>query len=317
MKSSLNISTERLKELGEQNIVKSSALIAFDWIVILSLAFITNKYFSIPLYILTIMLIANRQHGLLILMHDASHFRFSRNRKVNDIMAELFTAWPLFIRMVAYREKHLAHHKHSNTVLDPDFRAERYPRYRGVVVKMLIRDALALNTLQQLAEIKRLQVETSREYKLARAAFYVLMISAIAYLGIGKEYFMYWIVPAFTWLKVCLRLRSVADHTGLQHREGPFDTRTVVPNLFDKLFLAPHSSSYHFGHHAYAAVPCYNLKKLHEIVMQADDEKQVHVTNGFLNFIREFPVDEKDVETLKRNRHISFTQNMPIATQGS
>jgi fatty acid desaturase len=123
--------------------------------------------------------------------------------------------------------------------------------------------------------------------------------------------FMYWIVPAFTWLKVCLRLRSIADHTGVQHREAPFDTRTIVPNLFDRIFLAPHHSSYHFGHHTYAAVPCYNLKNLHQLIMTADTDKQVHITEGFWGLLQEFPQDTAKMKLIEKTMGVSFTRNMP------
>lgn len=302
---------ERVKELNEINILKSSTLIAFDWLAILVIIAVTEKFFSIPLYILAVMLIANRQHGLLILMHDASHFRFSKNRKVNDVIGELFTAWPLFIKMLAYRDKHLAHHKYSNTTQDPDFRPERYPRFRGVVIKMLIKDALALNTLEQFKEIKRFQIKTSRSYNILRVFFYLAVLIGVISLGAVNQYLMYWIVPAFTWLKVCLRLRSIADHTGLQANEVPFDTRTVVPNLFDRLFLAPHSSSYHFGHHKYAAVPCYNLKKLHNEMMNSNLAGKFHVTQGFINLLFEFPRNEEEIKQVEMEKGVSFTKNMP------
>lgn len=304
---------QQVKLLSEQNLLKSLSHVLFDWAVIAAIIFVVESAFSIPLYILAVMLIANRQHGLLILMHDASHFRFSRNRKLNDMVAELFTAWPLFIRMLAYRERHLAHHKHTNTALDPDFRSERYPQKRGQILKMLIRDALALNTLEQFREIKRLSVQTSVSYKRFRLLFYVVLFSGITLLGVWPEFLMYWIVPAFTWLKVCLRLRSVADHTGLQAKPAPFDTRTVVPNLFDRLFLAPHSSSYHFGHHNYAAVPCYNLKKLHALLMKSDMGPQIHVTNGFIGLLKEFPRNAAEIPLTEKTYGLSFTKNLPIS----
>lgn len=307
------LSPEALKEISKQNVFKSLGQIAFDWLVILSVIALTQSYFHWALYIVAVMVIANRQHGLLILMHDSSHFRYSRNKALNDFLGELLTAWPLFIRMRAYRERHLAHHQHSNTLQDPDFRPERYPRFRGAIIKMLVKDALALNTLEQFKEITRLKVHTSGLYKTLRALFYVTAIATITYFNAWTVVFMYWIVPAFTWLKVCLRMRSIADHTGLQHNEAPYDTRTIVPTLFDRIFFAPHSSSYHFGHHMYAAVPCYNLKKLHALIMHADVDRRVHVTPGFFALLQEFPRHEAELHEIEKTKKVSLTQNMPVA----
>jgi fatty acid desaturase len=306
-----DIDQKKIMELSEQNLAKSILHISFDWISIALIIYLAQVYFNPITYIIAVMLIGNRQHGLLILMHDSSHYRFSTKRKLNDTLGDLLTAWPLFIQMKAYREKHLAHHRNSNTDKDPDFTMERYPRFRGEIVKMLIKDLFALNTVAQFREIKKFQVPSSLGYKIGRLAFYLISISLIIYLGAFKGFLLFWIVPAFTWLKVCLRLRSIADHSGLQHNEGPFDTRSIIPNLFDKLFLAPHFSSYHFGHHTFGAVPCYNLKKLHVEIMKSKDAHLVHITHGFMELLNEFPTDESTLAAVEKAKNVSLTINMP------
>jgi fatty acid desaturase len=311
--SKFKINSQVVLELSEQNISKSLFHILFDWVAIALIIYFTQLYLNPVTYILAVMLIGNRQHGLLILMHDSSHFRFSSNRKVNDIVGDVFTAWPLFIQMRAYREKHLAHHRYSNSEGDPDFVLARYPKFRGEVIKMLVMDLFALNTMAQFKQINGFQLKSSLAYKICRFAFYATALSSIVYFGGLKLFLMFWIVPAFTWLKVCLRLRSISDHTGLQHKEGPYDTRTIIPNLFDRLFLAPHLSSYHFGHHTFAAVPCYNLKKLHNEIMKSEDAHKIHITNGYFELFSEFPVNEADVERVEKEKNISFTLNMPKA----
>lgn len=312
MENKFLIDPEILKRLSKQDYLKSISMIAFDWIAVAAIIAVAQTYFNPLIYIIAVMLIGNRQHGLLILMHDSSHLRFSRNKTLNDWTGELLTAWPLFIRMKAYREKHLAHHKYSNTSEDPDFRIERYPTTRKEIFISLLKDAFALNTLGQLEEIKRLRTETTTGYKIARALFYLVLITAITLLGAWKIYLMYWIVPAFTWLKVCLRVRAYADHTGVQNREVPFDTRTVIPNLFDRLFLAPHGCSYHLGHHIYAAVPCHGLKELHlELIKNPEVASKAHFTDGFFEFFNEFPRDKKDIKNVQDEKGINLTDNMP------
>jgi fatty acid desaturase len=301
-----------VKKYSHPEYLHSLSMIAFDWIAIFTVIAICQYFFNPFTYIVAVMLIANRQHGLLILMHDSSHFRFSTNRKLNDITGELLTAWPLFIRMKAYREKHMQHHQFANTDKDPDFRKDRYLKTRKEVLIALLRDGLALNTLGQLEEIKRLKTNTSRNYKLARLGFYLSLAITLTAFGLWKLYLLYWIVPAFTWLKVCLRLRAIADHTGVQNREQPFDTRTVVPSWFDRLFLAPHGCSYHIIHHGYAAVPCHRLKKLHGIMMQHPEVPgKAHITYGFHNLILEFPKDISSTEQQEKRLGLSFSANYP------
>ena len=307
------IEQKKVLKLSEQNFGKSMMHVSFDWISIALIIYFAQMYFNPITYILAVMLIANRQHGLLIQMHDCSHFRFSPNRRLNDITGDLLTAWPLFIQMKAYREKHLSHHRHSNTDKDPDFTIARYPKFRGDILVMLLKDLFALNTFAHFKQIKQLQVKTSLTQKIIRALYYVVALSLIVHFGAFKGFLLFWVVPTFTWLKVCLRFRSISDHTGLQHNEGPFDTRTVIPNLFDRLFLAPHYSSYHFGHHTFGAVPCYNLKKLHIEIMKSKDAHLVHITNGFWELLNEFPTDEANISIVEKAKNVSLTINMPKA----
>lgn len=309
--SQIDINPKIVQKLSEQNLSKSLYLIAFDWISIAIIIYFTKLYFNPLTYLLAVMLIANRQHGLLILMHDCSHNRFTNNNKLNDLLGDFFTAWPLFIQMKAYREKHNAHHRYSNTSNDPDFILSRYPKFRFEIYKMLIMDFLALNTFAQFKQIGEFQIQTTIIEKTLRAMFYITALALIIYLGVYKSFLLFWIVPAFTWLKVCLRLRSISDHSGLQHLEGPFDTRTVVPNIFDLLFIAPHDSSYHFSHHAFGAVPCYNLKKMHKEIMNSKDADRVHVTNGYFNLFSEFPMNENQIADVEKKMNVSFSINMP------
>ena len=85
----------------------------------------------------------------------------------------------------------------------------------------------------------------------------------------ASVYFGLWLLPVLTtcgvfyggWLRF---LCNNTQHTGLQDDVPDFRlcTRTVVLSPFVR-FLYWHMN-YHIEHHMYAAVPCYNLGKLHE-----------------------------------------------------
>jgi fatty acid desaturase len=79
----------------------------------------------------------------------------------------------------------------------------------------------------------------------------------------------------------------------VQGNQHPFDTRSVVPNWFDRLFIAPRNSSYHLGHHLYTGVPWFNLKRLHRELMKVDEIRaRARVTHGFWRLLWEFPWSE-------------------------
>ena len=42
--------------------------------------------------------------------------------------------------------------------------------------------------------------------------------------------------------------------------------RTTLANPIESFLIAPYWVNYHCEHHMYAAVPCYNLGKLHKLI---------------------------------------------------
>ena len=52
---------------------------------------------------LAVMVIGSRQHALLILGHDASHYRYLPTRWQNDLFANLFLMWPTFASVEGFR----------------------------------------------------------------------------------------------------------------------------------------------------------------------------------------------------------------------
>ena len=72
-------------------------------------------YFWHPaLYVLAVMVIGSRQHALLILGHDASHYRYLPTRWQNDLFANLFLMWPTFASVEGFRKFHGTHHQYTN-----------------------------------------------------------------------------------------------------------------------------------------------------------------------------------------------------------
>jgi len=74
-------------------------------------------WWNVPVTILSIILIGAGQHQLSGLSHEGVHHILFRNRKLNDIVSDLFTMFPLFSSTHHYRLQHLAHHQFVN---DPD-----------------------------------------------------------------------------------------------------------------------------------------------------------------------------------------------------
>lgn len=81
----------------------------------------TGSWWLLLAYPIALVVIGARQHALLILMHDATHYLAASKRGLNEWLGELLTAAPMFVSMQNYRVNHLAHHQQLNTDADPDW----------------------------------------------------------------------------------------------------------------------------------------------------------------------------------------------------
>jgi fatty acid desaturase len=72
---------------------------------------------SVPVFVLAIVLVGAGQHQLSGLSHEGAHHILFRNRHLNELVSDWFCLFPLFSSTHHYRLQHLAHHQFVN---DPD-----------------------------------------------------------------------------------------------------------------------------------------------------------------------------------------------------
>lgn len=121
MASPLYLDAHILKKLQKLESWRTASAIAFDWLVIAVCIYICEYSGSWLVYAVGLVIIAGRMHALASLIHEFAHFRFVANKKVNDRVGDLVTAWPLLVTVASYRQNHLQHHQNTNTLKDPDF----------------------------------------------------------------------------------------------------------------------------------------------------------------------------------------------------
>lgn len=246
------------------------------------------------------LVIASRQHALLILMHDTAHTLAFRRSAINDAVGELLCAGPLFISMFAYRRDHLAHHKWTNEDQDPDWRFkledpnERpywlFPRKDRTPLYWLKLWAHAIvfqfkilgGNLKGGKNRAGLAPQANRLVQI-RLASYVALAVLLTLFGLWADYLLFWVAPAFLVLPFLLRLRSIAEHFGLAYDNELNETRTVVfRSPVEEFLLAPHNVACHLDHHLYSAVPFYRLRELHALLRGDEAYKaRAHVNDGY------------------------------------
>ena len=267
----------------------------FDWIIIFLTIIICIQYPNPILYFLSVLIIGARMHGLAILNHDATHFRFLKNRKWNDLLTNYFIMYPIFTSIEKYRANHLRHHQNLNTEDDPDWIAKltkrefEFPKTKKEFLRTVGSYLLLYQgALDAYWFLKRFNTVSDKkkmgwQEKFAIRSFYILLFAGLTIFGLWKYYLLFWVVPYFSTFFMFQYIRSVAEHFGeLAYDDILTSSRTVLPNLLETFFISPHNVGYHLEHHLYPGVPFYHLPQLHKLLMEQDAYKnKAHITVGY------------------------------------
>jgi len=257
----------------------TAALQAKDWETAIPYALGCALVFALSFFVM-----GAKQHALLVIMHDACHGRLLRNRRLNNLVGNLFCAFPAGFVAANYRLAHLAHHAATNTPFDPSWayliRNEefKFPKPRREFWKLICKDVSGLNMPSWWPSLrvwtgwpyifqdkaKYMAPAERAEFAIFWAA--VLLINAV--FGTWLYFIFLWILPMFTLTLALYRLRTIPEHdldrqgTELEH------TRHVYGSWLECFALAPLNVNYHIAHHLFPSVPLYNLPKMHATLME-------------------------------------------------
>lgn len=293
------ISPADLAILRERVEWKGLALIAHAWAVIFG-AIALVAYLPNPLtFLLAVMVIGSRQLGLFILMHDGAHGCFSRCDTRNMALSQWLCAYPVFADTIAYRRYHLAHHAHTQQADDPDLvLSAAFPITRASYRRKFIRDITGQTGFQQ-RKAQFLNALGDPAWPLTRRARHfwerlgpqcvanAVLFAALALAGVWWAYPLLWLLPLLTWMMVITRIRNIAEHAAVPDPNDPLrNTRTTRAGLLERAFIAPYYVNYHLEHHLLFYVPCYNLPRLHALLMHGPLAPRMEVQPGYASVLR-------------------------------
>lgn len=281
---------------GTKPLVHAAALL-WNWVLIIATIWLAVNVFNFWFYPLAVIIIGARMHALAILMHDASHYRFLKSRKWNDLLTNLLVMYPIFSSLDKYRDNHLRHHTHLNTDHDPDWvaklgkRAFTFPQSRSQFLGMvasyffLYQGAMDVRWFLQRFKHSGTSIKTNADSLPLRIVYYTLLLGSVTWFGLWPVYLLYWIVPYLSTFFMFQYIRSVAEHFGeLAYEDSLSSSRTTKATLLERFFIAPHNVGLHLEHHLYPAVPYYNLPALHDMLMeQPEFKKGAHITQGYMS----------------------------------
>ena len=258
-----------------------------------------NPLLLILALIVAVPLIGSRQLGLAILMHEGAHGGLARSERLNLWLSQWFCAYPVFTETMAYRRYHFTHHAHTQTRQDPDLSLSApFPITRESLKRKMLRDLSGQTGFKQRrAQIMGALGESSwplgrraRRFwdKLGRQTLVNLaLVALLAAVGRWWLYPLCWILPLVTWQQMVTRIRNIAEHAVLPVEGDPLrQARTTLANPLEGLLFAPYWVNYHAEHHILFYVPCYNLPRLHRILMSSEAGPRMAVEVGYAAVLR-------------------------------
>lgn len=241
---------------------------------------------------LSIIIIAGRQLGLSILMHEASHRALFKTPWLNDQLADWLCGRPIFVEVGKYRKHHMIHHRETGTLNDIDYSlVSDFPTTRLSLLRKFSRDILGITGLKALFglslmnagfykwtvanNIQRLPNNGQHLghyiYNFLKNAWPTILVNAGLFLmtyGLGHaELFLAWVIAYLSPYQLFIRIRSIAEHAMTQQTPNMLkNTRSTKAGWIARALVAPFNVNYHIEHHAMPTVSFWLLPKLHHLL---------------------------------------------------
>jgi fatty acid desaturase len=266
--------------------------VAHCWIVIFAMMALFALWPNPLTFIAAVIVIGTRQLGLGILNHDAAHGVLTQTKWLNEWAGQWLCAYPGLGNMIAYRHYHLEHHRKTQQPDDPDLvLSAPFPITPSSYRRKFIRDITGQTGFKlKSAQIKRAFAGSTLAERLAtfskrlgpQALVQLILLAGLTAVGKPHYYLLFWVLPDLTWQQVVTRIRNIAEHAVVPDNDDVFrNARTTYANIFERAFIAPYWVNYHVDHHLMFYVPCYNLPKLHRMLLAKGLGDRMEIQPGY------------------------------------
>lgn len=282
-------------KMGVKNLCKLSSwkqlsLIAWDWALI---AGILCGFFVSPSIVVDmclLVLLASRQHALLVWVHEGAHKSISKNVKFNDFVSNFFCAYPILFHTESYRAHHMVHHSKLNSSDDPDwvrkipFKEWQFPMSRMNLIKLMGKEAFLGGKEWFLLIFRIMGFGTPKKNKklIFEISMFWLCLGTVV-VALKPILLLYWFTSLYFLFPVIQRVRSISEHFGLDYGHELKHSRNTLAPFWEEFLFSPHNVNYHLTHHLFPTIPQYNLKQAHGFLMEDPEYKtNAHLNESFL-----------------------------------
>jgi fatty acid desaturase len=205
----------------------------------------------------------------------------------------------VFADTISYRHYHLVHHRRTQQADDPDLPlSAKFPITRASFRRKFIRDITGQTGLKQ----RRSQIKNAlgkpgsgfaARFAVLRQRMGGMVIANLLLLAIltafGKPHYypMFWLLPLLTWQQAVTRIRNIAEHAMVPDNDDVMrNARTTYASWWERALFAPYWVNYHVDHHLLFYVPCYNLPKLHAILLAKGLGPKMEIRSNYAEILK-------------------------------
>ena len=303
IKPSEILDQDQIQWLREKSDIRGISLLLHAWAVVFLTVFLFSLYPNILTFFIAVLIIAGRQLGLAILMHEGAHGLIVNKTKSNDRLSQWICAFPVWLDTYGYRHYHLAHHRNTQLEDDPDLSLSKpFPVSKLSFLRKALRDIFGVTGIVQRYELifkTLLQTDIDKNDGKRISGFkstntlYGILFSNLAILlimtmiGSWWYYFAFWLLPLFTFFQLFLRIRNIAEHAGVPHDSDDFNNaRTTYAGFIERALVAPYYVNYHLEHHLLMFIPCYKLKDAHRMLIEKQYDKRMEIKKGYISLLK-------------------------------
>lgn len=260
------MSKDELRALSTRSDLRGFIVLAANWGLILA-AFAIAIVAPNPItFVFAVLIVAGRQLGLGIIVHDCAHGTLFRKAALNNFVGQWLAGAVINTSLTEYRAYHLRHHQYAGSARDPDLIfVQSYPVSPSSLRRKFWRDLTGRTGFRDLKlELKRFHWRKNGPW----IAFQVLAFTATTIAGAPWAFAIWWVARIYIYPAI-VRLRQIGEH-GVAINRGATDPRlntsTTIASWWEKLLIAPNNVHFHLEHHLAANIPPYRLQELHRLL---------------------------------------------------